>query len=72
MAVTLEPGKVVTFEVPASGVRGNNDHCYLMTTHSTEGFVPHVMNPQSLDYRNLGAQLRFRIAVGPDAAGTRD
>jgi hypothetical protein len=65
VSVPLEPGKVVTFEVPASGVRGLNDHCYLMTTHSTEAFVPHLKNPQSEDYRNLSAQLRFRIAVGP-------
>jgi hypothetical protein len=65
VSVPLEPGKVVTFEVPASGVRGLNDYCYLMTARSTEGFVPHLMNPQSEDYRNLSAQLRFRIAVGP-------
>jgi hypothetical protein len=65
VSVPLAPGKVVTFEVPASGVRGLNDHCYLMTARSTEGFVPHLTDPQSTDYRNLGAQLRFRIAVDP-------
>jgi hypothetical protein len=63
--VTLEPGKVATFDVPASGVRGLNDYNYVMTTHSTEGFVPHLMDPQSVDYRNLSAQLRYRLALAP-------
>ncbi|MQA31145.1 MAG: DUF2029 domain-containing protein [Luteitalea sp.] len=67
VSVTLQPGRTEIFEVPAAGVPGLNDYCYLMTTHSTEGFIPHLMNPQATDYRNLGAQLRFRIAAAPDA-----
>jgi len=60
VTVPLEPHKTVTFRVPASGVRGLNDFNYLLTARSTEGFVPHLIDPASTDYRNLGAQLRFR------------
>jgi hypothetical protein len=27
---------------------------------SSEGFVPHLQNTQSADFRNLGALMRFR------------
>jgi hypothetical protein len=70
--VSLEPGKGQTFEVPAVGVRGLNDYCYLMTTRSTGGFVPHLMDPHADDYRNLSAQLRFRIVVPPASPGEQD
>ena len=33
---------------------------YLLTVRSSDGFIPHMMDPQSNDYRNLGAMLRFR------------
>ena len=59
VSVPIEPGKVVSFEVPASGVRDFQSYAYLLQTRSSEGFVPRVMDPQSRDYRNLGAQLRF-------------
>lgn len=57
--VALTPGTVTHFDVPASGVRGLRSYSYLMTAHSSEGFVPHLQNPQSADLRNLGALLRF-------------
>jgi hypothetical protein len=60
VTVPIIPGQVFTFDVPASGVRGRAGYAYLLTTRSTEGFVPHLRDPQSGDYRNLGAQLRFR------------
>ena len=66
--VTLQPGKVTTFEVPASGVRGFGDYDYLMTVRSSTGFVPHLVDPQSIDYRNLSAQLRFRPILAGFAA----
>jgi hypothetical protein len=60
----LEPGRVAAFEVPAGGgVRGRDGYAYLMTAQSSEAFVPQVLAPQTdgpPDYRNLGAQLRFR------------
>ena len=59
----MEPKKIYTFGVKAAGVRGFGDYNYLMTTHSTEGFVPHLLEPANMDYRNLGAQLRFRPVV---------
>jgi hypothetical protein len=67
--VVIEPKRVYTFDVVASGVRGFGDYNYLLTTHSTEGFVPHLLEPANMDYRNLGAQIRFR-AVMPTSAGT--
>ncbi len=67
--VALEPGKTAYFSVPTSGVRGFGDYCYLMTTHSSEGFVPHMLEPANMDYRNLGAQLRFRPVTPTEASG---
>jgi hypothetical protein len=58
--VSLEPGIEQTFELPAKGgVRGFQNHSYLMSVQSTDGFVPRLLNPASLDDRNLGVQLRF-------------
>jgi hypothetical protein len=64
VSTLLEPRKMTTFTVPAgSPVPGRyGDSVYLMTTHSSEGFVPHLVNG-SADYRNLGALLRFRAVL---------
>jgi hypothetical protein len=64
VSVVIEPKKVTTFVVPAgSPVPGRyGDSVYLMTTHSSEGFVPHLLDG-SPDYRNLGALLRFRAVL---------
>jgi hypothetical protein len=64
VSTVLEPRKVTTFTVPAgSPVPGRyGDSVYLMTTHSSDGFVPHLVNG-SPDYRNLGALLRFRAVL---------
>ncbi len=61
VTVTLEPHKIQTVNVPASGVRGARDFVYLLSTRATEAFVPHLVDPQNPDYRNLSAQLRFRM-----------
>jgi hypothetical protein len=60
----IEPKKLTTFVVPAgSPVPGRyGDSVYLMTTHSSDGFVPHLVDG-SADYRNLGALLRFRAVL---------
>jgi hypothetical protein len=63
VTITMEPKKVYAFDVAVRGVRGFGDYDYLMTTHSTEGFVPHLLEPANMDYRNLGAQLRFHPVV---------
>jgi hypothetical protein len=63
----LQPQQTVRFEVPASGVRDRFGFAYLMTVESSNGFVPHVIDPQSSDYRNLGAQMRFQPVTAPRA-----
>ncbi len=65
VSIALEPGKISRFDVPASGVRGLQSYAYLLSARSSEGFVPHVMDPQSADYRNLGAQMRFKAVIQP-------
>lgn len=57
--VPLVPNMPSTFNVRASGVRGEDHYAYLMSASSSEAFVPHLVDPTSQDYRNLGAQLRF-------------
>jgi hypothetical protein len=57
--IPLAPGKPVTFDLPASGIRDQHSNAYLMSARSTEGFTEHLRNPASTDYRNLGVLLRF-------------
>jgi hypothetical protein len=57
---TLVPRQVQTFDLKTSGVRGFGDYDYLLTVRSTDGFIPHLMEPGNGDYRNLGAQVRFK------------
>jgi hypothetical protein len=65
VTVQLTPGKVETFDVPTSGVHYVRSYAYLMSVRSTEGFVPHVFDPASKDYRNLGALMRFQAISSP-------
>jgi hypothetical protein len=60
VAVTLEPGRIATFDVPADGVRGLESYAYLMTARASRGFTPRLVEPGSDDNRHLGALLRFR------------
>lgn len=66
----LEPGVVQAFNLNTSGVHGFGDYDYLLRARSTDGFVPHLRDPQNGDYRNLGAMIRFRpvIASGETAS----
>lgn len=59
ITVNVAPGKVSRFSLNASGVHGLGDYNYLLTVRSTEAFVPHLREPQNMDYRNLSVQLRF-------------
>jgi hypothetical protein len=61
----LTPGKTVTFSVPAAGVRYVQSYAYLMSVRSSEGFIPHLQDPESKDFRNLGALLRFQAVTKP-------
>lgn len=71
ITVALQPKQIAYFNVPASGMRGFGDYNYLLVTHSTEGFVPHLLEPANMDYRNLGAQLRFRPVTPTEASAGR-
>jgi hypothetical protein len=57
--VPLDPGRPATFDVAASGVRDEHSYAYLLAAQSTEGFIPHLRDPNTPDPRNLGAMLRF-------------
>jgi hypothetical protein len=63
--VQLEPGKPMTFDVPASGVRDLNSHAYLLRARSSEGFSEHLRDPASSDLRNLGVLMRFHAVPRP-------
>ena len=54
-------GAPVTFVVPARGVRGFQSYACLLSVQSSEGFVPHLLDPASNDSRNLGAQIAFTV-----------
>jgi hypothetical protein len=66
VTTTLEPGVVMTFNVPAGNAvqRDVHDFAYLMRAEASDGFVPHLRIANG-DYRNLGAQLRFRAVYRP-------
>lgn len=57
--IALTPDKPVTFDLPVSGVRDLRSYAYLLSAQSTEGFVEHLRNPASKDYRNLGALITY-------------
>jgi hypothetical protein len=61
----LMPGQAVTFEVPTSGVRGLESYAYLLSVQSSEGFTPHLQDPSSRDYRNLGVLITFTAVNAP-------
>jgi len=56
----LVPGKPVTFDLPADGVRGLNSWAYLMTALSSDGFTPRLQDPTARDGRNLSVLLNFQ------------
>ena len=57
--IPMVPGTPVTFDVPASGVRALKSYSYLLSAQSTEAFSPHLQDPASDDYRNLGVLMTF-------------
>jgi hypothetical protein len=68
VSATLDPGRMVTFTVPAAGKQDVVAWAYLMTVQSSEGFIPRLLDPASQDSRNLGALIRFRgVLLGRDA-----
>jgi hypothetical protein len=58
-SVPLSPGTAAFFSVPTYGARGFQSYAYLLSARSSQGFIPHLQDPTSQDFRNLGALLRF-------------
>jgi hypothetical protein len=60
--IAIAPGKPVTFDVPASGVRALKSYAYLLSARSTDAFTPHLLDPSALnpDPRNLGVLMTFK------------
>ena len=65
--IPMTAGKPATVDVPASGVRGLASYAYLLSARSTEGFIPHLIDPASDDYRNLGVLVRFKAIPAQQA-----
>ena len=61
VTVPIRPRTSVTFDLPVSGVQGFRSWSYLLSASSTEGFIPHLLNPADPqhDGRNLGVQMKF-------------
>jgi hypothetical protein len=67
-SVQLEPGKPATFDVKTSSVRGLESYAFLLSVQSSEAFTPHLQDPASRDFRNLGVLMTFTAV---DAQPTR-
>ncbi len=65
--IPIVPGKLTTFDVPASGVRALKSYSYLLSAQSTEAFTPHLQDPASDDYRNLGVLMTFTAVPAQQA-----
>jgi hypothetical protein len=59
-SVALLPGRPVAIAVPAYGARGLQSYAYLLSMRSSDGFIPHLVDPKSPDTRNLGAIVQFQ------------
>ena len=57
--IPIAPGRPVTFDVPASGMRDYRSYAYLLSARSSDGFTPRLLDPASSDARNLGVRIRF-------------
>lgn len=60
---SLEPGSTVEVQVPASWVQASGSLACLLSVSTEEGFVPHLLNPESPDNRFLGVQVRSIVAT---------
>ena len=67
---TLQARTPVSFDIPASGVRGLYGYAYLMTALSSDGFTPRLQDPASQDSRNLAVLLNFKAVRRPRHGGT--
>jgi hypothetical protein len=60
VTTTMVPGQMQTLNLKTSSVKGWYDYDHLLSVRSTEGFVPHLMDPANNDYRNLSVLMRFK------------
>jgi len=58
-SVQILPSRKVTILVPTAGVRGFRSYAYLLSARSSDAFTPHLQNPESRDFRNLGVLIRI-------------
>jgi hypothetical protein len=58
-SVPLSPGANASINVPTYGARGLQSYAYLLSAQSSQAFIPHLQDPASQDFRNLGALVRF-------------
>jgi hypothetical protein len=65
MTVAIAPDTRVTFSVDATSVRSLTGYTSLLSARSSDGFTPHLRDPQSDDWRNLGVQMNFTTASNP-------
>jgi hypothetical protein len=63
--VAIAPDTRVTFSVDATSVRSLTGYTCLLSARSSDGFTPHLRDPQSDDWRNLGVQMNFTMASTP-------
>jgi hypothetical protein len=64
-SVPLLPGAAAFFDVRTYGARGLQSYAYLLSAQSSEAFIPHLQDPASPDFRNLGALVRFTAVEAP-------
>lgn len=66
---SLAPNRPATLQVAASGVKGLRSYEYLLSVRSSDAFVPHLQDPSSTDFRNLGVLIELQAVEGADATG---
>ena len=63
--VPVDPGVTVTLPLRAVGVRALRSYAYLLSARSSDAFTPHLLEPGSPDFRNLGVYLRLHAVLSP-------
>jgi len=67
LRIALAPGKTITFDLRAAGVRALDSYSYLLSARSTEAFIPHLQDSSSPDLRNLGVLMTFTATPAQQA-----
>ena len=59
ISVELEAGRPRTVTLKPSGVYARRSWAYLLSVEARDGFIPHLMEPDSRDQRYLGVAVRL-------------